>query len=113
MIDFLRPRGTQSGGCVLFVFPHPDDDVFVGGTLSLLVREGVRVDAAWMTSGGFDGLERTREDELHQAMDVAGVERRHLLRLPDGGLVRELDAACATLERLIGELEPQAVIAPA
>jgi LmbE family N-acetylglucosaminyl deacetylase len=98
---------------VLFVFPHPDDDVFVGGTLSLLVRAGVRVDAAWMTSGGYDGLDRVREDEMRRAMDTAGVERRHLLRLPDGGLVGVLDEACARLHRLVGEMAPQSVIAPA
>ena len=85
------------------MFPHPDDDVFVGGTLSLLVRAGVRVEAAWMTSGGYDGLQAMREQEMEQAMDVANVERRHLLRLPDGGLVGALDDACAMLYRLIGE----------
>ena len=119
MIDFLSVAGGLSNGLpeqrgsVLFVFPHPDDDVFVGGTLSLLVRAGVRVDAAWMTSGGYDGLERVREDEVQKAMDVAGVERRHLLRLPDGGLVRVLEEACAALHRLIGEVRPGAVIGPA
>lgn len=119
MIDFLSvakvpSQGLPEGpGSILFVFPHPDDDVFVGGTLSLLVRAGVRVDAAWMTSGGYDGLERVREDELRRAMDVAGVERRYLLRLPDGGLARVLEEACATLHRLIGEVRPGAVIGPA
>jgi LmbE family N-acetylglucosaminyl deacetylase len=115
VIDFLSMSGgpKEELGAVLFVFPHPDDDNFVGGTLSLLVRAGVRVDAAWMTSGGYDGLDRVREDELRRAMDVAGVERRHLLRLPDGGLVRMLEAACARLHRLIGEVRPRAVIGPA
>jgi N-acetylglucosamine malate deacetylase 2 len=119
VIDFLDLKMDLSSGLpkqpgsVLFVFPHPDDDVFVGGTLSLLVRAGMRVDAAWMTSGGYDRLETVREDELHQAMDLAGVERRHLLRLPDGGLVGALDDACAMLHRLIAKVRPQAVIGPA
>jgi LmbE family N-acetylglucosaminyl deacetylase len=109
VIDFL----SHGRGPVLFVFPHPDDDVFVGGTLSLLVRAGARVNAAWMTSGGYDGLDRVREEELQRAMDVAGVERRHLLRLPDGGLVGILEEACGALHRLLDELRPRAVIAPA
>ena len=119
MIDFLsRETGSSKGsqhepGSILFVFPHPDDDLFVGGTLSLLVRTSVRVDAAWMTSGGYDGLDHVREDELRRAMDVVGVERRHLLRLPDGGLVGVLDEACAMLNRLIGEVRPCTVIGPA
>jgi N-acetylglucosamine malate deacetylase 2 len=119
VIDFLsREKGSSKGfqhepGSILFVFPHPDDDLFVGGTLSLLVRAGVRVDAAWMTSGGYDGIDHVREDELRQAMDVVGVERRHLLRLPDGGLVGGLDEACAALHRLVGEVRPRIVIAPA
>jgi LmbE family N-acetylglucosaminyl deacetylase len=115
VIDFFSLSGgpQEKLGSVLFVFPHPDDDVFVGGTLSLMVRAGVRVHATWMTSGGYDGLDRVREDELRRAMDVAGVERRHLLRLRDGGLVRALEEACATLHRLIGEVRPRAVIGPA
>jgi LmbE family N-acetylglucosaminyl deacetylase len=103
----------DKGASVLFVFPHPDDDVFVGGTLSLLVRAGVQVDAAWMTSGGYDGLDQVREDELHRAMDLAGVERRHLLRLPDGKLVDVLEEACARLQTLIAKVRPQTVVAPA
>jgi LmbE family N-acetylglucosaminyl deacetylase len=79
----------------------------------MLVRAGVRVDAVWMTSGGYDGLDRVREDELRQAMDVAGVERRHLLRLPDGRLVGVLDAACSALHELIGNVKPQALVGPA
>lgn len=119
MIDFpFLNRDASKGsedrrGPVLFVFPHPDDDIFVGGTLSLLVRAGVVVDAAWMTSGGYDGLDRVREGEIARAMDIAGVERRHLLRLPDGGLVRVLDEACAALAALIAGLQPIAVIGPA
>jgi LmbE family N-acetylglucosaminyl deacetylase len=109
VIDFLY----SAKGSTLFVFPHPDDDVFVGGTLSLLVRAGAQVDAAWMTSGGYDGLDRVREGELHRAMNVVGIAQRHLLRLPDGGLVRALEDACEMLGELIGELRPQAVVAPA
>ncbi|MBL6613940.1 MAG: PIG-L family deacetylase [Reyranella sp.] len=102
-----------NGRPVLFVFPHPDDDVFVGGTLSLLVRAGVKVEAAWMTSGGYDGLDRLRENEMRRAMDVAGIERRHLLRLPDGGLIGALEEASAMLCRLVGELRPRMIIGPA
>jgi len=106
-------RRQDKRGAVLFVFPHPDDDVFVGGTLSLSVRAGVPVVAAWMTSGGYDGLDRIREDEIRQAMDIVGVERRHLLRLPDGGLVGALEEACARLQQLIGDIGPSAVVGPA
>ena len=119
MTDFLDLLNAPSRhdpappGPVLFVFPHPDDDIFVGGTLSLLVRAGVRVHAAWMTSGGYDGLDQVRENEMQRAMDIAGVARRHLLRLLDGKLIGALEDACATLHLLIGEIEPRAVIGPA
>lgn len=119
MIDFLSEQSRLSGGSrgdgetILFVFPHPDDDVFVGGTLSLLARAGARLDAAWITSGGFDGIDRVREDEMRRAMDATGVERRHLLRLPDGGLIGALPEACAMLHRLVAELRPRVVIGPA
>ena len=113
LLNALSRHDPATSGPVLFVFPHPDDDIFVGGTLSLLVRAGVRVDAAWMTSGDYDGLDQVRENELQRAMDIAGVARRHLLRLPDGGLIGALEDACATLHLLIGEIEPRAVIGPA
>jgi LmbE family N-acetylglucosaminyl deacetylase len=119
VIDLLFAQlglsGASRGGGepVLFVFPHPDDDVFVGGTLSLLARAGACLDAVWMTSGGFDGLDRVREDEMRRAMDAAGVERRHLLRLPDGGMIGALSEACALLHGLMAELRPGIVIGPA
>jgi LmbE family N-acetylglucosaminyl deacetylase len=119
VIDFLAPKPespAQPGAApdpVLFVFPHPDDDVFVGGTLSLLLRAGVRLHASWMTSGGYDGMAHARERELQQAMDIAGVENRHLLRLPDGGLIADLENACAKLVRLIVEVKPRVIIGSA
>lgn len=109
----LAGDSQGNGRPILFVFPHPDDDVFVGGTLSLLVRAGVSVEAAWMTSGGYDGLDLVREDEMRRAMDVAGVARRHLLRLPDGGMIGALEEASAMLRHLIGELRPRAIVGPA
>lgn len=115
MIDFLGPtrRVGKDSGIILFVFPHPDDDVFAGGALSLLVRADLTVHAAWMTSGGYDGLDQTREDELSRAMDIAGVMRRHLLRLPDGGLIGALEEACAAVHRLVDAINPEVVISPA
>lgn len=95
------------------MFPHPDDDVFVGGTLSCLVRAGVRLDAAWMTSGGYDGRERAREEEIRRAMDIVGIARWHLLRLPDGGMIGVLEEACTALRQLIGDVKPRTVIGPA
>ena len=113
LLTALQKQDASMPKPVLFVFPHPDDDVFVGGTLSLLIRAGVDVEAAWMTSGGYDGLDHLREDELHRAMDIVGVMRRHLLRLPDGGLVGAITEACGALHQLISEVQPCAVAGPA
>ena len=119
MIDFLRPaphspkRQDAIAAPILFVFPHPDDDVFVGGTLSLLARAGLCLHACWMTSGGYDGMNRARENELRHAMDIAGVAHRHLMRLPDGGLIGALEEACSALRRLIDDIKPGVVIGPA
>jgi N-acetylglucosamine malate deacetylase 2 len=113
MTDLCAAAAAVSGSSALFVFSHPDDDVFVGGTLSFLVRSGVRLDAAWMTSGGYDGREHAREEEIRRAMDIVGIARQHLLRLPDGGMIGVLEEACTGLRQLISDVKPRTVIGPA
>jgi LmbE family N-acetylglucosaminyl deacetylase len=99
----------------LFLFAHPDDDVFIAGSMKLLLDSGAHVEAAWLTSGGMMGGAKHREKELHRAMEVLGLpsERIHLLRFPDLSLVEHLDSASDKLAELLGELKPDTVIATA
>src|SRR5439155_7848653 len=86
----------------LFLFPHPDDEAFVSGILSASIAEG-RVQAAWLTCGGFDGQEDLRELETSSAMGLLGLKREqyHFLRLPDGQLGGHLKGAIEKVAALI------------
>jgi LmbE family N-acetylglucosaminyl deacetylase len=66
------------------------------------------VEAAWLTSGGFDGQEDQRELETFSAMDVLGLKREqcHFLRLPDGHLAGHLQEAIEKVAALIVRFKP-------
>jgi LmbE family N-acetylglucosaminyl deacetylase len=82
------------------VIPHPDDELWFGGTLRLLADRGVRVELIAMSSGeaGTDYLAREggrlsgaalaawREGELAESARLLGVAELDFWRLPDGRL---------------------------
>ena len=94
----------------LFLFPHPDDDLFISGILAGAIAEA-RVEAAWLTSGGFDGQENLRAFEIARAMDLLGLKREqcHLLQLPDGQLAGHLQEAVEKVSALMARFQPEAV----
>lgn len=87
---------------VLAVVPHPDDELWFGGTLRLLTDEGASVRLITMSSGeaGTDyapreggrlvgaELARWREAELQESATILGVKDLECWRLPDGQLER-------------------------
>lgn len=94
---------------VAFLLPHPDDEFAVALPIRDLCRSGVRVEAIFLTDGGFGGQDRDRrEAESRSVLSALGVEggqvhflgRRH--QLPDGALHRHLDAALAALVNVLG-----------
>ncbi len=92
----------------LFLFAHPDDDTFICGTMKMLLREGARVHAAWLTSGDYFGQGELRESELAKATAILGLRDSsvHLLRQPDLGLVPGMQQAAESLSKLLGLLRP-------
>jgi LmbE family N-acetylglucosaminyl deacetylase len=76
---------------LLVVSPHPDDEVLgVGGLMRAHARAGFSVAVLSVTDGeaaypDWEGLRRTRRDELAEALRVlgGGIESRHL-GVPDG-----------------------------
>jgi len=96
----------------LFLFAHPDDDVFIAGAMKLLLDSGAYVEAAWLTSGGMMGGANRREKELHQAMEVMELPSSHihLFRFPDLGLIEHLDPAADKVAELLGVLKPDIVV---
>ncbi len=76
---------------------------------------GVGVEAAWLTSGDYDGQGALREREIESAMDVIGVpaKRRHLLRLPDGRLMDFLAEGIKVIGVLLDRVRPDHVFTTA
>jgi LmbE family N-acetylglucosaminyl deacetylase len=99
----------------LFVFAHPDDEVFIAGTMKQLLVRGAELHGAWLTSGDYFGKGQERERELSQALNILGLPGRwrHLFRLTDLGLLRELDRAADKVAKLVREIQPEVVFANA
>lgn len=88
------------GARVVAVIPHPDDELWFGGTLRVLADRGLRVELIAMSSGeaGTDYLARDggrlvgaelaawREGELRESASLLGVADVECWRLPDGRL---------------------------
>lgn len=99
----------------LFLFAHPDDDTFICGTMKMLLEAGAEVHAAWLTSGDYFGQGELREAELARAMEILGLDELciHLLRLPDLGLIYNMDEGIALVADLLGTLKPDSVFVTA
>jgi LmbE family N-acetylglucosaminyl deacetylase len=99
----------------LFLFAHPDDDVFIAGTMKLLLDSGAEIHCVWATSGDYFGLEKKREEQLSDAMKILGVpdDHLHLLRFPDLGLVAKMDEAADAVASVLSEIKPDVIFATA
>lgn len=111
----------------LVVIAHPDDEVFISGTLCLLVERGLPIEVLAVTSGE-DGsksfiqpaaglsLAGVRRRELELSAAVLGASRVSFLDQPDvrdplgGGLCEwDLDAISVALAARIRETKPAVV----
>jgi LmbE family N-acetylglucosaminyl deacetylase len=108
---------------LLAVFAHPDDETFrCGGALTLLARQGVRVQILTTTRGqagscgdlpqcGPKSLGMVREAELRCACAALGLEPPILLDYQDGALARVSDAeAVNQIMAVVLELRPQVLL---
>lgn len=103
-------------GPVLAVSPHPDDELLgAGGTLLRLLDAGVRVVNLAVSLGRPPDRERRRA-ELERACEVAGFDP--LLLDPPLAISRDDDLPVAEreltgrVERVLGELGPDVLVAP-
>lgn len=105
---------------VLVIFPHPDDEVTVAGTLMKLKDEGHEIQMVCLTRGekgkssGIENeveLAHLRTLEMQKAADLIGADQLHLKDYPDSGLERiGLDSLKEIVGRLIDEIEPDILI---
>lgn len=105
---------------ILAVFPHPDDEVTVAGTLMKLKNEGHEIQMVCLTrgeKGKSSGIEdeselaKLRTVEMQKAADLIGADQLHLMDYPDSGLEKVgLDSLKAIVEGLILEINPDVLI---
>jgi LmbE family N-acetylglucosaminyl deacetylase len=118
--DLVDPS-RLTGGPVLCVAPHPDDETAgCGGMLAFHARAGDPVTVAILTDGARGSHRRERDEDyvrLRQAEAVAalavlGLPRPpEFLGLPDGGLATVADLR-ARLAALVRRVAPRTVYAP-
>jgi bacillithiol biosynthesis deacetylase BshB1 len=99
----------------LAIAAHPDDaELFCGGTLALLSRQGYKVGICDLTRGELatQGTPDTRSAEAKAASDLLKLAHRENLSLPDGGIFEsentQVDALCEVFRRL----KPELLLAP-
>jgi len=111
----FNPTMLKKARKVLFLLAHPDDEILMSGVIQRFVKNDIPVHLAWLTSGDLFGKGEVREKELASAAELLGVpsEHRHLFRLPDMGLVRNLRLVFECTTELVSRLEPSHVFAPA
>lgn len=105
---------------VLVIFPHPDDEVTVAGTLMKLKDEGHEIQMVCLTKGekgkssGIENeveLAKLRAVEMKNAADLIGADQLHLKSYPDSGLEKiGLDSLKEIVGRLIDEINPDVLI---
>lgn len=105
---------------VLVIFPHPDDEVTVAGTLMKLKDEGHEIQMVCLTrgeKGKSSGIENEvelaslRTIEMQKAADLIGADQLHLKDYPDSGLEKiGLDSLKEIVGRLIDEINPDVLI---
>lgn len=108
---------------LLAVFAHPDDEAFrPGGTLALLARRGVRVEALTFTHGeaGSCGvpplctpaeLPFVRERELRCACIALGIQPPRLLAYADGHLQEcDQETMVSHVLSVVNEIQPQVLL---
>lgn len=92
----------------LFVFAHPDDEIYTCVFITELVKRRKSVDVIYVTSGDYSGTEvaTEREEELFISMETIGVKKEnvHLLRVPERQLMqlalRVRDEVCTIAKQI-------------
>ncbi|MGA8833143.1 MAG: PIG-L deacetylase family protein [Desulfomonilaceae bacterium] len=114
-MDYLQFDQCNREEKFLFVFAHPDDDVFISGLMRRLISLGIETLGAWLTSGGYLGGQERRENELREAMSVLGLPADHckMLIFPDLGLIDSMETASSRLAEILMDYQPQNIFVTA
>ena len=100
---------------VLAFGAHPDDvDLYAGGLVALLARQGAKVVLCDLTRGelGTRGTPELRAVEAAEAARILGAAERECLGLPDGGIVRTDRVQERAVVEAMRRWRPELVLAP-
>jgi LmbE family N-acetylglucosaminyl deacetylase len=106
---------------VLVLAPHADDEIVgCGGLLAQLLAAGAAVTVFYLTdsSGGTEAIDDRPAYRSRRRREAESVAARlgfapKFFDAPDGSLHSELDRLVPTLCTILGELEPDLILAPA
>jgi N-acetylglucosamine malate deacetylase 2 len=123
--DFDIPQREQlfisdSVKKVLAIFPHPDDEVTVAGSLMKLKDHGHKIHLVCLTrgeKGKSSGIENEvelallRTEEMKKSAEIIGADQLYLKNYPDGGMEQiGLDSLKLIAGQLIDEIQPDVLI---
>lgn len=96
----------------LFVFAHPDDEVYSCGLMHRLIKNGKAVTAAFMTSGDAGANPELRETELKASMDAIGVPEDNtlLLGFSEKKILESFPTILDSLKATVSEVTPDCVV---
>ena len=118
MNDLKEILGEKKVRKVMLIFAHPDDESFVTGGLLLNCEDyGVKSHLVCLTKGGLGknslskgDVDILREDELHKASKILGIDKLTLMGYPDAGLRKTKSKWTKEIRKLIKDEKPDVVI---
>lgn len=98
----------------LFVFAHPDDEIYTCVFIQKLTSEGKDVHVVYVTSGDYQGPEviKVREEEVQESMRLLNVpvENVHLMRIPERQLMSKVNEARENLLAEAVKFAPDCIV---
>jgi LmbE family N-acetylglucosaminyl deacetylase len=87
----------------LFLFAHPDDDLYCCVLMKRLVDKGKSVKLLYLTSGDAGGAIKERESEVFRSIKHIGVQNKNVLffRIPEKKLPNTLHRAVASAVQVV------------
>ena len=96
----------------IFVFAHPDDEIYCCCLMRKLISLGKEVKAALVTSGDYAGEGELRERELKGSMKIIGVkpENTHLLKIHEREILNNIKKIVSKLVDIANEFNPDCIV---
>lgn len=98
----------------LFVFAHPDDEIYTCAFIQKLVNEDKKVDVLYVTSGDYQGPEviEVREKEVRESMRLLNVPMTniHFMRIPERQLMNKVSETRKNLLAQVIKLAPDCIV---